>query len=119
MQNITLDNGLTLLFTDTTRRYYGNFFRVRIVVSCSIQLTELLCPSLEDFEQLRGFLGEAAPYERILEKMGVPEQEIGTVKDHLLAKFVETSVPYLADPAFPQRYIGKLTADLKKGRLRR
>jgi hypothetical protein len=68
---------------------------------------------------LRRFLGDNAPYERILEKMGVPEEEIGGVRNHLLGKFLETSVPYLADPAFPQRYIGKLTADLKKGRLRR
>jgi hypothetical protein len=120
MQNITLDNGLTLLFTDTTRRYYGNFFRVRIVVSCCIPLMEQHCPTHEDREQLRSFLGEAATYERTLEKMGVPEEEIGTVRDHLVAKFLETSAPYLSDPAFPQRYIGKLSADLKKkGRVRR
>lgn len=119
MQSITLGNGLTVQFSDRTRRYYGNFYRVRIVVSCSIPITEQYCPSHEDREQLRRLFGEAASYERILEKMGVPEEETGTVRDHLLAKFLETSAPYLADPVFPQRYIGTLTADMKKGRFRR
>lgn len=115
MKTIQLDNGLTLIVSDETRRYFGAFYRVRIRVACSVPLEFVNDVPPEEQQQLLLTHGTHIPYERILEKMGVPEKELDAAKEHLLAEFERSSLPYLSSPEFPLRYATKVLAE-RKGR---
>ena len=39
IREIALANGLTVSFTDATRRYFGDYHQVRVEISCEVPLT--------------------------------------------------------------------------------
>ena len=93
----TLPNGLKLDFSDATKRYYGDYYRVCIEVKCALPHEEHAHWHL--FKKL--------------ERMGVPSAEIDTAKQDLLHGFNRLILPYLQHADFPARF----TEAKKKKRL--
>lgn len=119
MQSLMLDNGLTVQFTDQSRRYFGNFYHVRITVRCSFPLTPGLAGDGVDFDRLFTLLGGEVEHVRTLEQMGVCGDDLEPVRQRLRDNFMETSAPYLASPSFPRQLLASRVAQLRRqGRLR-
>ena len=110
-----LENGLELVFTDLSNRYYGDFYQVKIDVLTRILLTETLlhASGLSEREQLRarGRFGEVLEVHRELKRMGVAGPEVGAVTQQLVQQFLATSLPYLSVAGFPARMLRQTLSD--------
>lgn len=58
-----------------------------------------------EFMEARSMMGETVRFERILEKMAVPENERMSVRNQLIHAFNETTVVYLSAPDFASRFV--------------
>ena len=104
-RELPLANGLVVQFIDHTVRYYGDFYRVRLEVRCSVPLTADLFPDIDEFSNAKSILGDSVTYSRSLERMGVPSTEIARVIDNLIADFAGHSGPYFASSDFPKKLV--------------
>ncbi|SNB45608.1 hypothetical protein [Geobacter sp. DSM 9736] len=107
---LSLKNGLNLRFINRSRRYYDDYYNVRIEVECDVPV----------------FLAEAADvkpstlsgpnltYRRNIEKMGVPSAEVSSVICLLIDQFEQNALSYLAAPSFPVKFIRTELAKMEK-----
>ncbi len=114
IKKISLENGLTVLIHDHTRRYYGDFYLVRLEFFCEIPVSEEFFSSENDFARARKLLGEKAVYRRFVEQMGVPSTGIERVQEMLMQNFREHSLPYFASAHFPQKFVQSQYTKAKK-----
>jgi hypothetical protein len=104
-----LANGLELIFTDLTNRYYGDFHQIKIDVTCSLHITDdlLSASDLSEQEQQRvknRFGGKVVSH-RELKRMGVAGDDVETVAKELVQQFLDTSLPYMLTADFPLRFL--------------
>lgn len=105
IREIHLDNGLTVRFYDLTRRYYGDFFLVKLDARCHVPLRKEYFESADSFKEASALLGETLLFSRTLERMGVPAAEVSLAAEGLMASFAEHSLAYLASPSFPPKLV--------------
>ena len=108
-----LENGVILRFSDQSNRYFGDYHRVKIVVSGTIVVDGRYFPLTNGttLESAINCLGESLTVERSLEAMGVPSSAVESKRNELIKTFVETSMPYMARADFP---IKSIQAELAK-----
>ena len=108
-----LANGVTLQFFDQSNRYFGDYHRVKIVVSGTIVVDGRYFPLTNGttLETAIKCLGESFTVERSLEAMGVPSSAVESKRNGLIETFVETTMPYMARSDFP---IKSIQAELTK-----
>lgn len=58
-----------------------------------------------EFMDAKSRMGETVRFERILEKMAVPENEKVSVRNQLIHAFNDTAVVYLSAPDFASRFV--------------
>jgi hypothetical protein len=86
---------------DHSKVYFGDYFRVRLEVRCEIQLP--LKPEQPGDDACQPPC--VAVYSRFLERMAVPSADVEDVRLALIAEFSSNSLPYLAAPDFPAKFI--------------
>lgn len=111
IRDIPLPNGLTVSFSNQTRRYFGDYYLVMLEIVCRVPVIAEYFEEEGEFDEARSLLGDEVVYRRGVEQMGVPSTGIERVLDRLMADFEKHSLPYFAAPAFPQKLV---TAELKK-----
>jgi hypothetical protein len=89
---ICLENGIKLSFEDRSNRYFGDFYRICIVVTIESA----------DNDQVAGRM------ERRLEKMGVTTERLATEKKVLIDSFLATSRAYLEKENFPEQLLQRV-----------
>ncbi len=115
METILLDGTHRVTLVDQTQHYYGGYFHVKVVAWCEVPVLAAYCDTSAEFEAVVAKIGPAVRFERILEKMAVPESEVAAVRSHLIETFRETTVRYLAAPDFAPRFVlGEYQKRLKK-----
>jgi translation initiation factor RLI1 len=102
---IKLNSGLCITLDDETRHYYGGYYHVKVLAHCAVPLDRLFFDDETQFLDARSKLGESVRFERILEKMAVPEHDIATVRDQLVDAFKNTAISYLSVPDFDRRLV--------------
>jgi hypothetical protein len=109
MQNITRDltlvNGLIITFKSQSHRYFGDYYRVKLVITSIVPVLAEYFIVPEEYEQARELLGEEFEYRREIENMGVPSTEIERTVQRLIDDFIEHSVPYFSADDFPGKMI--------------
>ncbi|RNC68750.1 MAG: hypothetical protein ED859_09520 [Desulfuromonadales bacterium] len=118
IKEIPLANGLTIRFRDLTRQYFGDFYLVKIEITCEVPLSIDLFSNATDLEDARRLVGDSAIYYRTAEKMGVPSTAIGTVVERLIGTFSSHSLPYFASPGFPSRFVRAELAKMRRNNSR-
>jgi len=115
-----LDNGLVVEFYDRSNRYFGDYHRVCLEVSCRIPLTVELFNSSADpagtLQQAMGLFGAEAVFSRRLEKMGVEGDAVEQARAELTDSFLRTTVAYLGSSDFPARYVAAEMQRRRTGR---
>jgi hypothetical protein len=92
-EEMTTPEGVRVVISDLSRNYgYQNIFEVRLKVTATF-------PDADEV------------FERMLEKMGVFEEDLDATRDQLVATFKETGLPYLASADFPKRLKAKREAE--------
>lgn len=111
----SLDNGLVLIFTDLSNRYYGDFHQIKIDVLSRFRLSDsLLAESgLSEREQLRAKtrFGDALETHRELKRMGVAGADVAAVTKQMVQQFLETSLPYMSSVGFPASLLRQRLAE--------
>ena len=87
--NKTLSNGLKLEFSDATRRYYGDYYRVCVEVRCAL--------AQEDYCDWYLF--------KTLDKMAVASDAVEEARQNLVDEFFRLILPYMQREDFPQRFV--------------
>ncbi|HEY5513582.1 MAG TPA: hypothetical protein VIK40_08065 [Geomonas sp.] len=105
VREIPLANGLTVRFTDATRRYFGDYHQVRVEISCEVPLTADLFDAEPAFEAARKLLGAKVLYLKKVEHQGVPTLGTADAVQKVIRQFVDHSLAYFETEAFPRRFV--------------
>jgi len=104
-----LGNGVELSFIDESNRYFGDYYRIRILAVCRFELNDELLASISDDPVVRQRLqqqwGATFEHVRVLSRMGVSGAEVETVKRALVEDFLATARVYMAAPDFPAVFL--------------
>ena len=113
-----LGNGLQIIFTDESNRYFGDYHRVCVVATIVCSFPELSEASIE--EPFRGqaieALGERFSVIKRIERMGVATADVDEVRTALIDNFLKHAASYLSRPEYPRSLV---TAELNKRRTHR
>ena len=105
IDTITLDSSLCITLLDQTRHYFGGYFHVKVLAYCDIPLKQSYFENNAEFNDATGKMGTSVRFERVLEKMAVPESGIESVRSQLKQDFHETTGAYLSVPDFVPRFV--------------
>ena len=105
IDTITLYSSLCITLLDQTRHYFGGYFHVKVLAYCDIPLEQSYFENDAEFSDAIVKMGTSVRFERILEKMAVPESGIESVRIQLIQAFHETTTSYLSVPDFVPRYV--------------
>ena len=111
LKHLVLSNGLTISLADETRRYFGDFYLVKLQIVCKAAISTELFDDASDLAEAKRLLGDEVKYCRTAEQMGVPSSEIQRVLNRLVEDFEKHALPYLGAPFFPRKLAA---AQLKK-----
>jgi len=116
----SLADGLFVSVQNTTSHYYGGYFHVRLIATADILLMVDMFDSQAVFEQAKKQLGSSLCFNRVLEKMAVPESEVESVSQNLLISFKTNVLPYLSRKDFSSRFVlSEYKKHLKSGAISR
>jgi len=114
----TLANGLELFLEESSNRYFGDYHRVRLILTCDLPVSAVWLGDADDPAaeaiRLRGLLGDSVRYEKVLERMGVPGADVARVRRQLLDDFSATARLYLESPEFPSRLLRQRARQLRQ-----
>ncbi len=116
----SFSNGLTVEVTDLSRRYYGDYHKVILEVTCRVPLHAAHFSRQEQphqaLEQARRQLGEEARLVSRIERMGVAGNTLEKVKTALWDSFRRSSLPYLQRPDYPGQLVTRMLERRPKSR---
>jgi hypothetical protein len=114
IRQIRLANGLTLLFHDRSRRYFGDYHRAKVEITCSIPILEEYFSEKQELEDAVKNLGDAVIFRRSVERMGVSSADLASVLASIMDNFCEHSIHYISSPAFPRKMVHMELAKARK-----
>lgn len=100
-----LSSGLEIAIAEQTHRYFGDYHRVRISITSSIQLTQVAGLAQHEQELAAQYLPSLISICKTEEKMGVCTADLQKVKQEMLTTFTQHAVPYLSAADFPARMV--------------
>jgi hypothetical protein len=109
-----LDNGLQLIFTDESNRYFGDYHRICVVATIVCNLNDLSTENSDDdlfFHQAIATLGKQVTVVKRFERMGVATADVEAVRAELIDSFLHHASSYLSRPEYPRALVH---AELKK-----
>ena len=105
IRQIRLANGLTLIFHNHSRRYFGDYHQAKVEITCSIPIVEEYFSGKEEMEDAVKTLGDDVIFRRSVEQMGVPSAALESVLDSIMNNFCNHSLHYISSPAFPRKMV--------------
>ena len=105
IETIILDSALCITLLDQTRHYFGGYYHVKVLAYCDIPLEQSYFENDAEFSAAVEKIGATVRFERVLEKMAVPESGIESVRGQLTQAFHETTIAYLSVPDFAPRFV--------------
>ena len=105
IETIMLDSALCITLLDQTSHYFGGYYHVKVLAYCDIPLEVSHFKDNAEFSNAVEKMGTTARFERVLEKMAVPESGIVSVRSDLIQAFHETTRTYLSVPDFIPRFV--------------
>lgn len=105
IETISLNSDLCITLLDQTRHYFGGYYHVKVLAYCDIPLEQSYFETDVDYSDAVEKIGTSVRFERILEKMAVPEAGIEPVRSQLIQTFNETTRAYLSTPDFAPCFV--------------
>jgi hypothetical protein len=105
IDTIILESALSITLLDQTRHYFGGYFHVKVLAYCDIPLEQSHFENDAEFSDAVEKMGTSVRFERVLEKMAVPESGIESVRSQLIQAFNETARAYLSVPDFAPSFV--------------
>ena len=105
IKTFLLGGGVRASVRDYTHHYFGGYYHVRIQVCADVPVTAGAFSDASELQDAVRRLGTFVSFSRTLERMAVPESEIGDVRQHLLASFDINVLPYLMRGDFSGSFV--------------
>jgi len=102
-----LANGLRLELFDTSRHYFGGYWRLSIEARCLVPLSAANIEDPARFDELRRQLGDPVPFVRNVEQMAVPPEQVDATRAFLQRRLLAQVLPLLEHPDFAARFLAK------------
>ena len=100
-------NGLRLELFDTSRHYFGGYWRLSIEARCLVPLSAANIKDSERLAELRRQLGDPVPLVRSVEQMAVPPELVDETRAVLQQRLLAQLVPLVEHPDFAARFLAK------------
>ncbi|MDD2898850.1 MAG: hypothetical protein PHI31_09075 [Desulfuromonadaceae bacterium] len=105
IETITLDSALCITLVDQTQHYFGGYYHVKVLAYCDIPLLQSYFENDVEFKKAMELMGKGVRFERLLDKMAVPESDIESVRNGLTQSFHDTTKKYMSVPDFASRFV--------------
>jgi hypothetical protein len=105
IETIVLNSALSITLLDRTSHYFGGYYHVKVLACCDIPLEQVYFDTEAEYKTALVKMGPSIRFERVLEKMAVPEAEIEAVRNQLMQTFRDTARSYMSVPDFPSRFV--------------
>lgn len=109
-----LANGLLIIFTDESNRYFGDYHRICVVATIVCNLNDLSTENSDDegfFHRAIEKLGTQLEVVKRFERMGVATADVEAVRTELIESFLRHATSYLSRSEYPRALVN---AELKK-----
>ena len=113
-RELTLANGLVMFFSSQSQRYFGDYYRVKLVIRATIPVLPEYFEEPGAFDQACALLGTEVKYRRELERMGIPSTEIDRTVTRLIDDFILNSGSYFSARDFPRKMVVAETGKVLK-----
>ena len=100
-----LENGLIIRFYDRTKRYFGDYFCVKLEIVCEVPIKRDDYDDENVYDEAKAILGERVFHRRSVERMAVPTEKVELTLTGLIEEFMEHASRYIASFSFPQRLV--------------
>lgn len=100
-----LSNGLCLELFETSRHYFGGYWRLSLEARCLVPLAAAGLDDPAQLEDIRRHLGDPVPFVRSIEQMAVPLEQVDQVRVALQQRLTTQMRALLENPRFPSRFI--------------
>ena len=111
IETIKLKNRMQLDIFDCSRKLAGDRWLIKLVARMKIPVSELLFQNIshsgETINEIKNALGEKVFFEQKRERIFIDETEKETVFKEVYDSFMTSTLDYLANDAFPEKYVLK------------
>jgi hypothetical protein len=118
LRRILLPNSLNLVCRDDSRRYFGDYHLVRVLMTLPVPLEPRFFRDEGECRIARSLLPDPLVYRRSAERMGVPTADVETVRSALVDDLLLHAGKYLGSAQFPLRFIQTELTRARSGRSR-
>ena len=114
LEQIELDNGLTLKIFNLSRAIATNTVKVELSMQIKINLEKSYFENACDYDQVKNIFGEELTYDHKAERIIVPKENEDAVREELISTFKNNLLNYLAAANFSQKLALAMLRDTKK-----
>ena len=114
LEQIKLDNGLTLKIFDLSRAIAANTVKVELSMQIKINLDRSYFTTSDDYDHVRNIFGEELTYDHKAERIIVPKENKDAVREELINTFKNNLLGYLSADNFSQKLTLAMLRDIKK-----
>jgi len=114
MEEINLDNGLSLKIFDLSRPIASDTVKVEVFFQVKVALKESYFSNTEDYLRVKNVIGDELTYEHRVERTFVPKENEQSVRADLIATFKNNSLGYINAANFPSKIAQSTLRDIKK-----
>ena len=111
IKTMDLENNMELNFYDASRKLAGDRWLISLVVRMEIPVKEVLIKnpgqSTESVNEIANVLGENVLFEQKRERNFIDETQKAEMFKELYDSFVNSTLIYFSNEAFPRKYITK------------
>jgi hypothetical protein len=111
VKEIPLENNLTVCVYNHNHRYFGDYHRVKVEITCEVPIMEKYFATRAECADAISSLGRSVCFKRSVEQMGVSTDELGPCLERIIDNFINHSLSYFASDDFPRKLIQKELAN--------
>ncbi len=112
-----LKNGIEVQVHEDSRRYHGNYYNMKLIITSRIEVKEEYFDDLRETPNYKPIVRSLLPsveYRREIVKAGVEGTRLAGLRDQLMAGFEQTALPYFEKESFAKNYARKRFEELQK-----
>jgi hypothetical protein len=113
LEQIKLDNGLTLKIFDLSRAIAAKTVKVELSMQIKINLEKSYFATADDYDQVRNIFGEELAYDHKTERTIVTKENEDAVREELINTFKNNLLNYLSAANFSQKLALAMLRDIK------
>jgi hypothetical protein len=105
IRQIRLANGLTVLFHDQSRRYFGDYHQAKVEITCRFPVLEEYFSGKKEMKDAVKTLGDSVIFRRSVEQMGVSSADLLNALESIMDNFCNHTLHYMSSPTFPRKMV--------------